>query len=247
MNKSNKIAAVLACRVFSTRLFCKPLQRVGKYTILELLIRQLKKSKMLNEIVLAISDDVGHDLFVDFAKRDKIKYVLGDEVDVLGRLIQGAKFVNANIILRTTSENPFIFWEGIDELIKEHIKGNFDLTTHYMLPLGSGLEVINLKALELSHKYGKKRHRTEYSDLFIWENPDRFKIHKLSVEKLLRRPKIRLTVDTPEDLLVARIIHDEIGRANKPIPLRKIIKFLDSHPRIKKINSNVPLKYTRRF
>lgn len=201
---------------------------------------------MLNEIVLAISEDVGHELFVDFAKERKIKYVIGDDVDVLGRLIQGAKHVKANLLLRITSENPFIFWEGIDELIKVHTKGNYDLTTHHMLPLGSGLEVINLKALELSHKYGKKRHLSEYSDLFIWENLDRFKIHKLSVKKSLQRPKVRLTVDTPQDLWVARIIHDELGKANKPIPLKKIIRFLDLNPRVKKINSNIPLKYIRR-
>lgn len=245
MSKSDKIVAVLACRVFSTRLFCKPLQSVGKYTILELLIRQLKKSKILDEIVLAISNDVGQNLFIDFAKKNKIKYVIGDEIDVLGRLIKGAKLVKANVVLRTTSENPFIFWENIDKLIKEHLKGGYDLTSHNMLPIGSGLEVINLKALEISHKYGNKKHRSEYSDLFIWENPKKFKIHKLNVEKFFQRPEIRLTVDTPQDLCVARIIYEKLGINGMPITLKKIIKFLDANPKIKKINSDVQLKYNR--
>lgn len=243
--KRNKIAIVLACRLFSKRLFAKPLQLVGDYTVLELLIKQIKKSKIIDEIVLAISEGIGHELFVNFAKKEKIKYVIGNETDVLGRLIKGAKHVKANIVVRTTSENPFVFWEGMDELILEHIKGNYDLSSHYRLPLGSGLEVINLDALERSHKQGNSRHRSEYCTLFINENPEKFKIHRLKSEKSLQRPEIRLTVDTPQDLWVARTIYDELGKNGKPIPLKKIIKFLDVNPKIKKINSDVTVKYVR--
>ena len=45
LDKSYKITAVLPCRINSTRLLAKPLQPIGKYSILELLIEQLKKSK----------------------------------------------------------------------------------------------------------------------------------------------------------------------------------------------------------
>lgn len=200
---------------------------------------------MINDIVLAISRNVGNKLFVELAKKNKIKFVLGDEVDVLGRLIQAAKHVKANIVLRTTSENPYIYWEGIDALIKKHIEGNFDLSFHGGLPLGSGLEVINLKSLETSHKYGNKKHRGELSTLYIYENPQKFKIHRFEPAKTLQRPEIRLTVDTPQDLWVARIVYETLGKNGKPISLNKIIRFLDSHPRVKEINSNILLKYKR--
>jgi len=243
--KQSKIVAVLPCRINSTRLLAKPLQKIGRYTILELLIRQIKKSKMTCDIVLAISENTGSDLFVEFAKKFKIKFVLGNEIDVLGRMIKGAESVNADIILRTTSENPFIYWEGIDELIKKHLDGKFDFTFHHGLPLGAGIEIINLQALRLSHKLGNKKHRSELSTLYIYENPNRFKIHKFEVPKILRKPKIRLTVDTPQDLWLARIIHEFLGSKNIPIPLKKIIKFLDDHPKFKKINSDLKIKYKR--
>ena len=121
-NKFPHIAAVIPCRIYSTRYLAKPLQRVGNFTILELLINQLKKSKKINEIVLAIAQSSGKDLFIEFAKKHKIKFVVGDEIDVLNRLIKGAKKVGADILFRTTSENPFIHWEGIDNLIQNHIK-----------------------------------------------------------------------------------------------------------------------------
>ena len=84
--KNQKIIAVLPCRIHSTRLFAKPLQLVGNYEILQLLISQLKKSSLLDKIVLTISNDPGSKLYVNLAKKLKIPYTLGSEIDVLGRL-----------------------------------------------------------------------------------------------------------------------------------------------------------------
>ena len=244
-SKKYKIAAVLPCRIYSTRLLAKPLQCVGEFTILELMIKQLKKSSLIDEIVLAISESTGSELFIELAKKTKVKFVIGDEIDVLGRLIKGAKSVNASILFRITSENPFIYWQGIDKLIKNHIQGNFDLSFYGTLPLGSSFEVIGVNSLELSHKLGKKKHLSEYSTLYIYENPSKFLINRVEPKKSLQRSEIRLTVDTPQDLWVARLIYDALGKKGKPIILEKIIKFLDLNKKILKINSDIELKYKK--
>jgi len=244
LNKPRRIVVILPCRVFSTRLLAKPLQRVGEFSIMELLIRQLKKSKIINEIVLAVAESTGSDLFVEFAYRNKLKYVLGDEQDVLGRFLKAAKKFKADIIVRITSENPFIFWEGIDDLIKKHVEGSFDISCNYKLPVGSGLEIINLKSLKIAHKNGNKWDK-EHCTPYLYENPKKFKILKLKPDKVLERPELRLTVDTPQDLWVAQKIYHKLGKHGNPIPLKKIIKFLDQHPEIKKINSN--LKHKKRY
>jgi spore coat polysaccharide biosynthesis protein SpsF (cytidylyltransferase family) len=46
--------------------------------------------------------------------------VIGSETDVLFRLIKAAKAVNADIVLRATTENPFVHWEYVNDLIKKH-------------------------------------------------------------------------------------------------------------------------------
>ena len=106
-------------------------------------------------------------------------------------------------------------------------------------PLGAGYEIINLDALEKSHKLGSKKHQSELVSLYIYDNQKKFKIQKLESEKEIQRPDLRLTVDNPEDLLVVRMIHNKIGKNDNPIELKKIIKFLDKHPDIVKINSNI--------
>lgn len=242
---TQKIIAVLPCRIFSTRLFAKPLQQINNYEILLLLISQLKKASLLDKIVLAISNDSGSKLYVDFAKKFKVPYIIGSESDVLGRLIKGVKKANGDILLRVTSENPYIYWEGIDSLIQNHLSGNYDLSFYKNLPIGASCEIINLKSLEIAHKYGNKKHRSEYSTLYFFENPHKFSINPVLPKKSLQFPKIRLTVDTPEDLILARIIHDKLGMKTNPIKLEKIIDFLNSNKQIMKLNSNIQLKYKR--
>jgi len=244
-NVNEKITAVIACRVDSTRLFAKPLQLVGKFRILELHIEQIKKSKLIDDIILAISKESGNEIFIKFAQKNKLKFILGDDHDVLKRLIDAAQYTNSEIIFRATSENPFIYWEGIDELIKKHVSNKYDLSVIEGLPLGSNFEIINRKALEISHRNGKKEHKSELCSLYINQNQDRFKIFRSKPKKTILRPEIRLTVDTPEDLIVVRIIHEKLGNGKTPIPLEKIIKFLDRNPEISKINLDVPIGVSR--
>ena len=243
--QKHRIAAVIACRLYSTRLFGKPLQSLGRFTVLNFCINQIKKAKLVDEIVLAISNDVGKQVFIKFAKENGLKFVIGDEIDVLKRIIVSARHVNADIILRASSEDPFVHGADIDPLIRKHIAGNYDLSYLGGLPLGAGIQVINLEALERSHRLGSKRHRSELCTLYINENPDKFQIFRLESEKYLNRPELRLTVDTPQDLSVARLIYENLGKEDKPISLKKIIKFLDKNPKIKKINSKILIKFKR--
>ena len=243
--KKSKVIAVLPMRYKSERLMAKQLHLVGDYSILELLVFQLKKSNLIDEIVFAISENIGAELYINLAKKMKVKYVLGSEEDVLGRLIKGAKKMNGDVVLRTTAENPYIFWEGIDPIIAKHIEGNYEFSYHKSLPLGAGMEIINLDLLEHMHKVGTKKHRGELSTLYIYENPKKFRMNEIKPSKKLQRPDLRLTVDTPEDLIVARQIQKGLKIKKQPMSLLKIINFLDKNPKLKKINSEISLKYTR--
>ena len=245
LTTQKKVAAVVACRVESDRLFGKPLQLIDNFPILHLLIKQLQTSKLIGDIVLAVSNKPGNEAFLEFARKNQIKAITGDDEDVLKRLIDGANYVNADIIFRVTSENPYLYWEGIDEVIQKHIDGNYDFTYVEEIPIGSGFEIINLDAFKKSHELGRKKHRSELCSLYIHENQKSFKIQSIKPPKELRKPKIRLTVDTPEDLMVACIIHNYLGKKDNPIRLSKILKLLDNNPEITKINSGIPLGVAR--
>lgn len=238
-----KIAAIIACRVDSTRLYAKPLQLVGKETILEHILYQIKQSKLIDEILLSISEKQGNEKFVEFALRNGLKYVKGSDHDVLKRIIDGANHVNASTIVRVTSEDPIKYWQGIDPAIKFHITSGSDYTPCVDdLPEGTGFEIIQLDALKKSHKKGKKKHRSELVTSYIIENQNQFKITPFMVPKVLQKPEIRMSVDNPEDLILVREIWAKLMKKKKLPNLKEILDVINNISYFKQLHYHAKLK-----
>ncbi|PSQ96735.1 MAG: hypothetical protein BRD55_05520 [Bacteroidetes bacterium SW_9_63_38] len=235
----NKVSAVLACRAESTRLYGKPLQLVGKKSILAHQISQLKTVTALDEIVLAISDTPAKQAFVSFAEDYDLKYFVGGKKDVLGRVVKAARQVESEFVVRTTTENPFIYQESVGEQISIAIEKNSDLVVSRKLPLGSFTEVVSVNALQRSHENGEDRHRSELVTSFITEHPESFEIIGVNPPNSLRRPDVRLTVDNPCDLILVRKIWNNLPKKRDKYDLKSIIDVYDKKG-LKSINITEP-------
>ncbi|MEE2753541.1 MAG: NTP transferase domain-containing protein [Candidatus Latescibacterota bacterium] len=239
------VAAVLTCRNNSSRLYAKPLQRIGGRTILEHIIAQLQTCNEVDHIVLAISEQPDNWVYTTIADRLGLPWLMGDDTDMLQRLILGAKKVGADQVLRMTPDGPFLYWEGMGEFIQDHVKSEADYSIHDGLPLGSFYELIKTDALERCHQEGEDRHRSEYSTLYIYENKDRFVVRMVPVDKGLDRKDIRIVVDTPEDLIVCQSIFEHVANEDGLVPIRPLIRYLDMNPKIKSLNQAVPVNMAR--
>ena len=231
-----KLVAILACRNGGTRLYAKPLQNLDEQKqikIIDYLIKSLKKKRCIDEIILSISKKKENLKYVSIAKKNSIKFVLGDDIDVLSRLILAAKLTKATDILRITSESPFPMHESLDEIWKQHFKNNYDASFLDNIIDGCGYEIIKNSALIQSHRKGKKKHKSELCTLYIRENYKEFNINRISLEKKYFRKDLRLTVDNPEDLIVCKEIYKKFK--DKEIKLNKIIKFLDKKSNLKRL------------
>jgi spore coat polysaccharide biosynthesis protein SpsF len=233
-----RLVAVIACRNQSTRLYAKPLQRVGSRTILDHLVEGVRRIPRVEGIVLAISDGRENDVYEDLAGSMGLDTVRGDPEDVLWRLVLGGRKLGATHVLRATPDCPFVYWEGGTALVDAVEAQGLDYAIHKDVPEGTYYEIISLDALERSHREGTERHRSEFCTLYIFENRDRFRLAELSVEPELERRDIRLTVDWPEDLIVVRAVHEGLSpKFPDPLPLRPLVEWLDAHPRVKEINA----------
>ena len=233
-----KLIACLACRNAGTRLYGKPLQNLdieSKITILDYIIDLLRTTKEIDEIVLGISEGVENLPFVDIAKSNNIPYIIGDETDVLKRLIDCCDHVNGTDIFRMTTESPFNCFELVGDAWAEHQNNDYDLTVLDNVPDGCGMEIIKLAAYKKSWRLGEAKHRSEFTSLFIRENKNQFKIGEVVAPEIIKRTDIRLTVDYPEDLVVCRAVYDHFKDLAPRIPVKKIIKFLDENPGHKKL------------
>lgn len=237
MQIKRKLVCVLACRNQGSRLYGKPLQNLDikkKVRVLDYIIKYVKKIKIIDDIVLAISKEQDNLEYINIAKKNKIKIITGDELDVLKRLIKGCELVNGTDVFRITSESPFIFDEM--KIIKEswinHQNNKVDFTsTPTGVIDGCGYEIISLSALKFSHRNGGKRHRSELCTLYIRENIKKFTISKVKTPNYLFRKDLRLTIDYPEDLILCREIYKNVN--NKK--LKTIIKFIDKSKNLKKL------------
>lgn len=237
-----KLVAALACRNKSSRLFGKPLQNIDielNYTILDFLIEKLNKISCINEIVLGISEGEENLEFIKYAKKHKIRYIIGDEINVLSRLIKCANISKASDIFRITTESPFPYLDILEDTWFSHIEKNYDASFLDYIIDGCGFEIIKTSALVLSNSKGNKVHRSELCTLYIRQNLQKFKVNIIKPKENYIRKDLRLTVDYPEDLVVCRNVFDHLKKnyINGEEELDQIIKFLDSNNELKELIS----------
>jgi len=237
--RGNRLVAALACRSASSRLYAKPLHRIGSRTILEHLIDRIQATRIVDQIVLAISEGVENEVFIEFANRAGLAYVIGDENDVQHRLILAGESASADILLRATTESPFLYTDNLKTLLDEHITQRAALTVCEGLPDGSYFELIDLRALKDAHDRGEKRHRSELCTLYMFEHPERYKTLKFQAPAPVHRPDLRLTVDYPEDLIVCREIATALEKDDPLFSLESIIEYLDANPRLNALNKDI--------
>lgn len=234
---NRRLIAALACRVGGSRLYGKPLQNLDPesgISILDQLINLLQTHAVIAEVVLGVSEGAENVAFLELAKRRGVRSIVGDQVDVLKRLIQCGQAAGGTDIFRVTTESPFPATVGmLEDAWRRHIEHDNDVTTTDGVPEGTHFELYTLLALERSHQQGRRDERSELCNLHIRRHLEEFRVEVLEVPEAWKRQDLRLTVDYPEDLVVCRQVYLALRSHAPRIPLERIIAFLDSRPDLK--------------
>jgi spore coat polysaccharide biosynthesis protein SpsF len=232
---NRRLVAALACRNQGSRLYGKPLQNLDVekgVRILDNIIDCLRTIDCIDEIVLGISEGIENEVFMAIAEEKGLRYVVGDQIDVLSRLVKCGQIAGATDIFRVTSESPFLYFEPVEDIWHHYQEEQADAAFMDNVIDGCGFEIISLRTLEESHAKGDKKHRSELCTLYIREHYQDFKIIKANTPIELIRKDLRLTVDNPEDLAVCRTVFNAFKNSAPRIPVLEIVKFLDGNPRL---------------
>ena len=233
---SKRLIAALACRNQGSRLYAKPMQNLDVTSgirIIDNIISCLNTLNCIDEVVLGISEGIDNEVFKVVAEEKGLRYIIGDQQDVLSRLVSCGQLANATDVFRVTSESPFLYYNQVIELWERHKLEEADATFMDDVVDGCGFEIISLKSLEESHLNGDERHRSELCTLYIRENSKNYRIIKASPPNSLVRKDLRLTVDNPEDLVLCRAVYQELKHQAPKFNIDDIINFLDSKPNLK--------------
>lgn len=113
------IGIIIQARMGSTRLPGKILKPFyGGKTLLETLLDDLHKVEGA-KVIVATSVNENNDKLVTFLKEKGELVFRGSENDVLDRFIKAAEINDVDGIVRICSDNPFMDWHGVAQLVEK--------------------------------------------------------------------------------------------------------------------------------
>ena len=120
-----QIGIIIQARMGSTRLPGKILKKFyGEDTLLETLLNNLHKVGV--KVIVATSVNENNDDLEVFLKEKGELVYRGSENDVLDRFIKAAEENQVDGIVRICSDNPFMDWHGVAQLIEKAKNSNAD-------------------------------------------------------------------------------------------------------------------------
>ena len=118
--KNKKTICILQARITSSRLPGKILLPGYNKPLLLHTIERLKKSKLINDVVVATSKLKIDEIIFKICKKNKINVFRGHPTDLLDRYYRCARKYNANIIVRITSDCPLMDYKIVDKVIDKY-------------------------------------------------------------------------------------------------------------------------------
>ncbi|MGG3888378.1 cytidylyltransferase domain-containing protein [Metabacillus fastidiosus] len=239
-----KIVAIIQARMGSTRLPGKVMKTVNGKTLLEYQLERVKRSKLIDEVIIATTNKEKEQPIIDLCKKLSIRYYSGSENDVLSRYYEAAKKYDGDIIVRLTSDCPLIDPEVIDIVIKQYLdNSSYDYASNTLVrtyPRGMDTSVFSFEILEKMNQAAKADSEREHVTLYITKRSEQYNL--LNVKNNKDYSRFRLTVDTVEDFeLVSKIIQN-LYPQNSLFTLNDIIVFLNQNPKLIKINEHIEQK-----
>ena len=200
--------AIIQARMGSTRLPDKVMRAICGTPMIGLLLERLNYSKLVDQIVLATSEDPDNDSLEKYVQGLEYTVFRGSEDDVLDRYYHAAKKVKADIVVRITGDCPLIDALIVNQVITKFKRDGVDYASNILPPTypdGLDTEVFTFQALETAWREAKEPQEREHVTLYIRESG---KFSQTSVVHDTDHSKQRWTVDEPEDFEVVKKVFE---------------------------------------
>lgn len=240
-----KIGCIIQARTSSTRLPEKVLKALpynSDTTVLQQVIRRVKKASLINEIVVATTTDREDEKIMAIAEKEHVWWFRGSKDNVLERFFFAAKEYKFDHIIRVTSDCPCIDPIYIDLVVKEHISNGADYTSNSLVrtfPHGMDTEAFSFYSLEKAYHEAREDFEIEHVTPFIYKShPDKFKIKSI-IAPDGDASDIRVTLDTREDYILLSAVYGLLYDKDNFFGSAEIVKLFNLFPWLREINNQV--------
>ena len=240
----------------SSRLPGKALMPILGKPTLEMMIDRVRRSKYLQDVVLATTIKSGDDPLVSWAKEYGVGYFRGSEDDVLGRISGAVAASGADIAVELLGDNPLVHADLIDDVIAYYLASDYDFVVSATkehkrsdeiseFPIGIRVEVLSADIVADCEKYADEPYYRENALSYIYHHPNKFKIGFFEAKgkwENLNRPELNFAINYQENFDLVERIYQLCFPSNPNFDLLDMIGAFDDHPELKDL-MGVPGKY----
>ena len=247
MPRIASVVAIIQARMGSSRLPGKVLLDIGGKPMLYRVVLRARRAQTLGRVLVATTREASDDPVAAYCQSQGFPFFRGDPHDVLDRYYQAASRFNAQTVVRLTADCPLIDPQEIDRTVRAFQEtGGVDFAANRLpppwqrtTPIGMDTEVVSFSALKKAWREADQKHQREHVMPYFYEEAGRFNILVADHDPDLGH--LRLTVDTPEDLSLARKIYAFFDNQDQ-FSLQEVVDLLAQHPEWQAINAGVTHK-----
>ena len=242
--KRPRTVAIVQARMGSSRLPGKVLLEIAGKPMLARVVERARRAKTVQQVGVATTTGPEDDAVEAAARELGVPVYRGSLHDVLDRYYQAARAFRAEVIVRLTADCPLIDPDEIDHTVEAFFSSGVDFAANRLpwgrtVPIGLDTEVCAFSALERAWKEAAEPFEREHVMPYLYDKEGRFRV--LLVESSPDYGKLRWTVDTPEDLELARAVYARFaGREDFTYP--EVLRLFEREPGLAEINADVKHK-----
>lgn len=218
-----RTAIILQAAMGSRRLPGKALMALGGRSLLEQCLVRLATADL--PIIVATTGLAEDDGIEAEARRAGALVFRGDADDILGRYIAAARTFDIHTIIRATDDSPLVDGDGPRRALELAQNVRADHVVECGLPVGTAVEVVTRTTLERADALITDPYDREHVTSLIRRDA-RFRSLRAMAPRHLRRPGLRLAVETREDFDFVAHMFEGLPAGTMP-PLASIIQAAD--------------------
>ena len=205
------------------------------------LVKRIKASRYVNDIVIATTTNERDNAIIEFAKAENLKFYCGSEDDVLDRFYQASVLYGLEAIVRVTPDCPMLDPDVMDIVISKFSEGNYDYVSNVITPTfpdGLDTEVFSFQSLEKAWHEARLPSEREHVTAYILKHPELFRQFNVKREGE-DLSWMRWTVDTRDDYDFVCKIFELLYHPNEIFHMEDVLALLKENPQLLKINSGI--------
>ena len=217
---------LLQVRLHSHRLPRKALLPLEGLAVLTHVLRALRPIQA--DVHALLTDPSSVDALTPLAEPEGFSVFEGPEDDVLARYARAAEHYEVQRIIRATGDNPLVSARAAEALLDLHERESYDLSHFLDNPLGTGVEVVETKALLQAHARARDPHEREHITTYLYRNAQGLRIGEIPCPQAWSFPQARLTLDTEEDYALLQELFADLYDGG-PIEIEEVVGWLRRH------------------